>query len=320
MSTWKIGASNSPVTMDFSTIQAWEDACPADITATGTNEIYIGECYDQGDLAGFTISGTTTDSTHYLWLRTATGASFRDNAGVRTNPLFPDNTKGVYLTASNNYGGVFNITSNYTRLSYLQMVQGGAATAIGFNNGGHIVDSCIVKGASTPILGASTWDFTMINCLLITGNTFGSANGASCGHLFNCTIVDPSAGGITGLLGSNYGATRDHHNCAVFGYGTMVSGTNGGTSDYGATDTSTGVEGAHTLSGLTFSSQFVSSTNDFRAVATGGLKAGTPDPTNAPVDITGQARDATTPYIGVWEVAPTVPTAGHIIFRNEAYV
>lgn len=372
----KIGATNTPTTMEFSTLQPWEDAAPADLTtaeksaagtfvgtftagetlnftgsgATGTfletdgstyivygitsgnpaasdvctgatslahcvissgtpqnvGVIYRGECYNQGNLAGFAIAGETTSATCYIELTTATGASFRDNANVRTNALYPNSSNGVYLTTNNNYATTFTCSVDFTRFSYLQMVNAGAGQALGMSSSAGAnasrVDSCIIMGGRS--LTENNFAEVAINCLLINHGIFGGSPGATAGNLYNCTIIEI---GVTtsnaGMAGNNYGATRNHHNCAVFNFTDLVSGAAGGTSDYAATDSTTGLEGAHTVSGLTFASQFVSSTNDFRAISSGGLKAGTPDATNAPVDISGFTRDATTPYIGAWEVA-----------------
>src|SRR5262252_8013234 len=103
MTTSSIGSSGRT----YSTIQAWEDACPANITASGTNEIWKGECYNDSEFSGIvgqilTVGGITTDATHYLWLTTATGQGFKDAAGASNLPLRYDPTKGV---ACSNAGG-----------------------------------------------------------------------------------------------------------------------------------------------------------------------------------------------------------------------
>jgi hypothetical protein len=301
----KIGVSNAPVVMDYSSVQAWEDACPADLIAA--DQIYRGECYNQGPFTGgFTISGETTDATHYLHLTTGPGQSFRDNPAVRTTPLFPSAANGVYLSATNNYAVPFS-TNVTTLFSNLQLVQGGAASAISIG-AGTTLDSCILKGAAN-IGGNENGVGVFINCLMIGGTTFGSVYGVHVGNAYNCTVVIPSGSRSTqaGLFGSNYGATRNHHNCAVFGYDLLAGGVNGGPSDYAATDATAGLEGAHTLSGLPYANQFINPANDFRALETSDLKAGQPDAVNAPIDITGATRSGTVPTIGCWELSPTGP-------------
>jgi len=292
----KIGATNTPTTMDYSSIQAWEDALPANLVTDGNRQ--IGECYKQGDLAAFIIGGETTDATNYIWLRTATGASFRDNANVRTNALAYNASNGIAVTGSNNYGRLCSSAPDYTVVSYLQMRNTGNGPVLAMEGANSVVDSCILSSGGNDLHGNTIAK----NCLLIS--TLTSSAGVNIGNVYNCTFVNSSAGASgAALRGNNYAPSRNHHNCAVFGYATFKSGADGGTSDYAATDLTTGTEGAHTVTGLTYASQFVSSTSDWRAVSTGGLKAGTPDSTNAPVDITGLTRDTTTPYIGCWEVS-----------------
>ncbi len=65
-----IGQTSSPITPDYSTLQAWEDASPANLVTA--DQRWIGECLDQGTFTGaLTISGTTVDATRYTILRCA---------------------------------------------------------------------------------------------------------------------------------------------------------------------------------------------------------------------------------------------------------
>lgn len=362
----KIGNTNTPTTMDYSTIQTWEDDAPADLTtseksAAGTfsgtfthNEslsfsisgatgkfletdgssyivyaittgnpgaadvitggssgavctvisgtpqnvgvIWQGQCYNQGTLTGgWTISGETVSSTCYVELTTATGASFRDNASVRSNPLIYDNTKGVAIEASTTYSEPWNVQILSTRFSGLQLFNSSPGGGV---RGGDIMNSCIIKTAS----GGSR-AIRSINKVI---NTFvqisGGSTGILCTEAYGCTVE--SSG--TGLLFESYGAVT-LKNCAGFGGSTFASASSYTGVTYCSTDKASldglGATGSNNLFNQTFANQFVSTTIDFRAVNTGGLKAGTPDATNTPVDISNFTRDATTPYIGAWEVA-----------------
>ena len=108
-------------------------------------------------------------------------------------------------------------------------------------------------------------------------------------------------------------ATIKTVNCAVFGFTDGWETSTGASytgSDYNATDDTTVPVGSNNVTSLTFADQFESTTNDFRAVDTGDLQAGTPDATNSPDDISGLTRDATTPWIGCWEVEGAAPSGG----------
>lgn len=300
--TSKIGATNSPTTMDYSTLQAWEDACPANLVTD--DKIWKGECYDQGEFTGtstrLTISGETTDATRYVWLTCAAGASFKDKAGVRTTALAYNASNGVAIRVTSVSGITISIATNNTLVEGLQAAYNGAygQSAIGVSGTGVRVSQCILKNFSTAggqaAQGVQSAVFT--NCLLEVG-----VNGnAQRGQYFGCTFVRTGTAGGTGVSSQYNQAVLK--NCAVFNFTTLKSGTLAAGSDYNATDLATAWgTGSNNLNSLTFASQFVSS-SDFRAVDTGGLKAGTPDSTNTPNDITGFARDATTPYIGCWEV------------------
>lgn len=361
----KIGTSNSPTTMDYSTLQSWEDDSPDDLTtsekssagtfigtfthgeslsfsisgATGkfletdgstyivygltsgnpgvadvitggtsganctvisgtpqnVGVIWQGQCYNQGNLNGnLTISGETTSATCYLELTTAAGASFRDNASVRSNALIYDDTKGIAITASTQYSEPWTCSVVFTRVSYLQFTN--AAGGGGFR-GANFIDSCIFKcltGGSRAIRDASK----TVNCLV---QLAGSVTGIHSLEAYGCTVI----GG--GLQYFSY-AAMTVENCAGFGGTTFANaspytGFTYCSTDKSSLDGSGATGGTGNLLSQTFASQFVSTTVDFRAVNTGGLKAGIPDLTNMPVDITGLTRDATTPYIGAWEVA-----------------
>ena len=100
MTTHSIGTTGR----DYSTLQAWEDACPANLVTDGN--IWRGECYNDSEFSSsgtlVTIAGITTDATHYVELTTATGHSFQDHADVRTNALKYNQSNGVGLKTTGN--------------------------------------------------------------------------------------------------------------------------------------------------------------------------------------------------------------------------
>lgn len=307
--TSKIGATNSPTTMDYTTLQAWEDACPANLVTD--DKIWRGECYDQGEFTGtgvlLTISGTTTDATRYVELTCAAGASFNDKAGVRSNALYYNASGGVAIRRTSGYGFTISNLVNYTRLNNLQIKKdlgNGAPIGPGSSQQGTWIDRCILHLATS--LASICLNLTttgsvkhLVSNSLILGKSANVHCTVYSSAAYNCTCIS------TDGLGTNYSTTGygtgTVKNCAGFGAGAFLTGTPA-YADYNASDIA-GLGGAHSLSSLTFADQFVSTTNDFRTVDTGSLDgAGTPDATYAPTDISNTTRHASTPTIGCWEV------------------
>jgi hypothetical protein len=291
--TKKIGATNTPITMDYSTLQSWEDALPANLVTDGNRQ--IGECYDQGTFtATLTIGGETTDSTNYIFLRCASGASFSTKSGVRTTALLWNESGGVTIKTS---ATCITISTNNTRVDGLQTKRTSYTVDISVSG----VTNCIITNCITVTgLFINSATTKVINCLYQGAGIGNFADNV--GQFINCTVIVDGSGSSTALRSAYSGLKLT--NCAVFGtWSTTVSGTLDAASDYNAMDHAAPTNwGSHSLASKTFSSQFVSTTTDFRAVDTGDLKAGTPS-SDAPTDISGFTRDATTPYIGAWEVA-----------------
>lgn len=295
---------------DYSTLQAWEDACPSDLTAV--DQIWKGECYNDSEFtAGLMISGMTTDSTRYVWLTAAAGQSFQDHASVRSNPLIYDQSKGVGIACG--AGGatahyIVNISAAHTLVSRLQVkrTDSGAyetGATIGLvANAPQVIRDCICAvtggGAGRPILHMALG--TAINTVLhTTVDSMGSTvwQGAS---MLNCTIIGLSGSSVYGLVGSyHHGPIK---NSAIFGFTTPFNAVGTGGASYNATDSAT-LGGSNSLTSQSFASCFESTTNDFRLKSGSPLIAnGNTDATNAPNDITGTARDAgTAGDIGAWE-------------------
>lgn len=299
-----IAATSSPVAPDYSTLQSWEDALPANLVTA--DQRHIGECLDQGEFTSsaalLSISGQTTDATRNIILRCASGASFKDKAGVRTAPLRYDASQGVAArcTGATYIIPAFYVATAYTRIEGLQLrIDGTTSTALLIADANTVIDSCILSGGRWAVRLSAC---KLVNCLIVgtkSASQAGVLNGSTTIH--GCTIVNCT----TGL---NLGAysTAVLKNAAVFDCTTAFTGTgtrfNG--SDYVATDAaSVPGSGTHNVTSLTFSDQFENTTNDFRAKSTGDLQAGTPDLTNTPDDITGLVRNVTTPWIGCWEVS-----------------
>lgn len=305
-----IANTSSPTTPDYSTLQAWEDAAPANLVTS--DQRWIGECLDQGAFTGtLVIAGSTSDSTRYKWLRCASGAGFGDKANVRTTALNFSTSTGVAMNCNSN-SAPLQMNESYCRVKGIQLdntanTYGQAAT---ITTDHALIEKCIIKGKySTFFRILSSATNVCANCLLIT-----TASGSGLdlmGEWRNCTVINTAGGGSTAFT-NNYNSVK-LVNCAIFGWSTPVNNTPASGTDYNATDASSFAgSGTHNQTSLTGSNEFTNTASDWRALSTGHLKAGTPDSTYAPDDITGLTRDATTPYIGAWEVASaaTSPNSG----------
>lgn len=309
--TKTVAATSSPTTPDYTSLQAWEDAITADLVAA--DEQHVGECLNQGEftVAGtvLTISGQTTDATRNIILRCAAGASFNDNANVRTNALRYNASNGVAIrTTGAAYNTIISVQTAWTRLDDLQ-IDGSAVTTTGISIGavGCVISKCIIDttglAASNGIVIAysSATPATVVNCLLLTGregisfNSYTTVNHVIAG---NTLVANNSSMRAFTISNSSRPIIT---NCGVFGYGAFNNGTEGTGTGFNATDLAS-APGSNNLTSLTTADQFENSANDFRAASTGDLQAGTPDSTNLPDDISNFDRDDTTPWIGCWEV------------------
>lgn len=306
--TKSIGTSSR----DYSTLQSWEDACPANLVSA--DQIWKGECYNDSEFsAGVTISGQTTDSTRYVWLTAAAGQSFQDNANVRTNALAYSVANGVGITSSTAQNYVVDASSQYTRIDRLQV----KTTTWGSYKG----NSCLSAAATGVVVRDCVLQQTLTNTsypgrpMNFGGLSSVAANVVAIQHatnssavsvvstvtLRNITAVAVSANSAAGVSLSYFGGSIQ--NQAVFNFASAYSGTNGGTISYWGTDLSSVGSGSNHQTSLTFANCFENTSTDFRLkVGSPLIGTGNTDATNAPNDISGTARDAGTGGdIGAWE-------------------
>lgn len=291
---------------DYSTVAAWLAAMPANLVTDGHRQ--VGLLSNQKFTAGVTITGLTTNASNYVYLKCASGASFRDQAGVRTTALHYNPANGATIEAG---AGAISTFVDFTLIEGLQLKDTGYASVLALQGANCIVRDCIITSAvGGRQAGGDSSGQLWANCLFEYGSGT-SAAGDGCLRVigrvefctFVCTTTSTSANAIH--LPYNVGIVK---NCAVFGFTTFTDGTPAAGSDYNATDLASAVTGTHNQTSLAFSAQFVSTTVDFRSKSTGGLKNGTPDTGFATDDISGQSRDATTPYIGAWEASASAPS------------
>lgn len=249
--TVKVGATNSPVTMDYTSFLTAVDACPADLTSV--DQIWIANLYNQGTL---TISSAitwavVTDVNRYVTVQAAPGASFYENG---TGALRYNNSNGVALEGSPS-GFLVRSQINNLNLSRVQVrATGGSASAAWFfdSTTGNTfsdflkIDQCIfsgvVGGSNHTVACITGSNGYMQNCLVIieniNSNSGGIYNVASIVY-DNCTVCLPSDLSGSGMHGiSGYGSVIVQ-NTAIFGFASAFVGTVNAASKNIVTDAAT---------------------------------------------------------------------------------
>lgn len=308
-------------TGDYTTLAAWFAACPADLVTSDI--IWRGEVQNTeltGDTILLTISGKTVDSTRYVELTAAAGASFADNANVRTNALRYNASNGASIRSSVGYAPVIKIEQNYTRISRLQIqgtATGGGAycavKAVGYSNVD--IDKCVIESwsSSTPagenggviaLYGSGTRarNSAIISRSTATDNCLARISTGTA--IYNCSLVSLGATLSNGVIGDYGSATL--RNCYIGGITTLLSGSTSFTAENSATSVT-----ASGWSTVAMSDAFESVTDgshDLRLKSGSPLiDAGTTDSTYAANDISGLVRSGSWD-IGAWESASSGAT------------
>ena len=298
-------------TNTYATLAEWMTACP-DLTATST--LWEGHVSEEPiSLAGnaVTIGGKNPSATAYVYLRSRPGKGFWDRAGVRTNPLRFDASKGASITCTGIYAYAIYVTQPYTRFYGLQIAQTDGTTnaqsAVYSAQQYTTFDSCIIEG-NTPTAGVlelATGNCSVTRSLVINRKS-GAAkiavlNSGSSAYstVFACTGASPAAVGVDGLYGAP--TLRNVH----VGHATapVFTGANAPTWAVTTSTADAAASGftAAPFTTATFTSVATDGTHDFRTVAGSALiNAGTVDATYAPTDVTGQAWVGGTD-IGLWD-------------------
>lgn len=292
---------------DYSTVQAWEDACPADLVAA--DQIWQGQLKNQEFVASsvLTVSGQTADSTRYVELTTEAGASFADHANKATNPLRYDASVGAAIRGTGSWVTTVGINTGYTRLTKLQIYGAGANSIVVHNNGGTI-DRCIVEQAQAREALFSDGSMNVINSVIIARAAHHGVASAFGGTIYGCTFIG-SGGGSNGIR-NNYG-TFTVKNTYVGGFGATTGA--GGTKSVSNSYTSesgppSGWSGTVALSTSTFEN-VTFTTHDYRLKSGSGLINVGADEASYTTDIIGTARSSGSYDVGAWEFASSGPTS-----------
>lgn len=326
MPTTVVKTIGSGIGRDYSTLQAWNDAAPANLVTS--DEIWQGQLYNDSEFVSSSTlliaSGSVTDATHYKELTVAIGQSFQDNAGVRTNPLTYNISNGVGIRSTNGFGNEpIQINEQYFRLSRVQLKSTGSPIGINVGGGGSgdnlLLKDIIAYGSNAfgedPGLSASIGNnCTLVNIIMIQSGSAddGFRIGGSGNKLIGCCAIrltdNVSAGNAVNQLfaGSNTFTTTS---CAFFGFSTIcpAGGMDAGSKN-NATNLASFPAGTSNQTSVTFNAttpfrQATASGADLRAIASTNLAAnGFLDAINAPNDISKLARPSN-PTIGVWQLA-----------------
>lgn len=326
-------------TGNYTTVQAWEDALPANLVTDGNSQVGIIYNTAEYTVAGtvLTIAGETTDATHTITLRPATVAEagsaqgFRDNASVQSNALRYNQSNGVGLRSTTTYDQTIVISVDNVTLFGLQISNGTTErTVIEHNDSSQDnvnIDYCLIEGKMTnSSIGIVRQRSGRLRNTLIVQRSSGAGNCLDVGYtgsttptIVNCTFVRPSDLTAAGAaLHADSGTGITIKNCAMFGF-TNVENAARFTYTTCKTDKASPPSGC---AQVTYANQFqntADATRDFR-LKTGAdcIDTGTTDSTNAANDIAGTARPSGSAYdVGCWEF---VQAGGGSVFQPYYYL
>jgi hypothetical protein len=325
---------------DFSTPQLWEDSLPAVLTEPMTGQLLNQEFTSAVNVLDF--SAHTTSVANFILLECAAGASFMDNAAVRSNTLRYNASNGAGMRATGS-GRTIRISGTCDHITFqgLQLAntgnayqnqvfsQGGAAASSSL-----LIKDCILEETigATPVMkfDGSSSGVRIINCLIIqrSGSSHGIEwNAGGTLEILGCTIVAPSNNTSTGIgINKTYNIATAV-NTAVFGFATDAAGLNNGT-DNNATSFSDAASGFpdpatdHNVYSVTYDNALFVQTSDaggnqdFRLLANTLLQDAGLFDSDSSEDISGFPR-SDPPDIGAWEAGTTGGASGNFGYLRK---
>jgi len=317
-----ISVIKTDASADYSTIQAWEDACPADITAGGTPQNWEGELFNEEFLNSegeTTFGGITTDATHKLILRPVSGGGFADNADPGSDPLRFDASLGCAIRSTTQYQQLFDFgASSAVRMDIIGIqFKTTRSRARSIDNISHTqpihVQGCLFEGAGTTTTGknvvrtgTASGDDSVVDNSVVINTTAGRELVETASTLFNfCTFyANSTADQVRG-----YYDLGDFVNCLFLNSSTFQNASRVHTVDYCVTDLASWESSTATNSTLsaTASNEIENdsgsaATVDLRAKSGGNCDGGGVTVSGITTDIYGQTRDGSTPTIGAFEI------------------
>jgi hypothetical protein len=265
-------------------------------------------------------SNHTTDATRYIWLTTAAGASFTDNANKLTNALAYNTANGVSIRMTGTEK-VFELSNGITfRFTGLQIKANTGIAVQAFNAGGLItLENCIVCSNTTTVL-TQVPVLRAVNSVFYNTGTVSDFPSTERQYLYNSTFYSTST---SAPLLSTTNGDANVYCCAFFGGNAVASASTFFVGSNNATNQSSVGFGSSNQVSLTTANQFenvTASSEDFRvkagaALINNGIRQQT---YTSDLDIVGSARSITTPTIGAWEYA-SIPYQTRITWAEAQY-
>jgi len=210
---------------DYTTLQAAINACPSDITAAGTNETWEIECYSSVTGSNsITISGKTTDATHYI--RIYTPQAERHN-GI----------SGGFAVETAGYSPGISVQNDHVRIEGIRFALGtNHASSIHITGAAArnvLIAECVLVDTvygGVRITSVTGGTISLRNCVNRRGNgnfavlVYASSGSGYTVRAYNCTAytTESTADGNR-LFWNNAGVTCIAKNClGVSGGGSNV--------------------------------------------------------------------------------------------------
>ena len=313
---------------NYSTLQAAADSLPASLVTDGNS--YILDLYNDSEFSAsgnlLTLSGHTTDATHTITIKAATGQAWYEHADALTNRFAYDQSKGVGIKMTGTLNtAIINSIPNVTYDGLQVKCTNTNAQAFNANSTSSnvIVQRCIFhcQPASTQygvkLFGSGVCK--LLNSLVIidTDTACSGVDLANASIAVNNTVVRPTNRTVGGTgIKSEYGTAVSRNN-NIFGFTNASTGTFNA-DGHNCTDVATAPGTTSNLVSKSAANQFVnpstaSSTEDFKLKNISDcINAGVTDTTNiaAAIDAVGTSRPQGAAWdIGAWEFRIFPPTA-----------
>ena len=306
---------------DYSTIQAFFTAVPADLVAV--DELWEGVIYpDAGNEytnQQLDLTVRTTSATCFVRLKAATGSSFTEHANKLTNALRPNAANGILLSAPSTQAAALLKTATRLELVGLQLdqrsTQGGSYATLLVGGSITTVRECLLQSL-THINANGTAGSSSLRAYnsVFVGTGIAMVGTTSQVALKGCTFAGNAT--ATRAIKVDYNPAPLVKDCAMFGH-TVANLSGGGYaagSSNNATDLASWPSGLSGTLSLTYADQFESinisgGVHDFRLKSGNSIATAGVNDADILLDAVGTTRHATTPSVGAWEYAAAAATA-----------
>lgn len=302
---------------DYSLLQLWEDAAPANLDSATTRwigEALAGSAFTNSGNA-LTLGGSTTSALYYKFLRPAPGAGFNQNLNVAANAFGYNASNGVSISAGDNYSEGVVVTDQYTRIEGFQIKGNGTRAALQCLAVNCTFENCVMIGAQ-PFFSSNS-GLLLSNCLMIKNASGGAVVALQAQFdVVNCGFVVPTDIGTVpnGIVVSYTSGTSNVRNCYVLGATTAANANANVTYSDCLTDQATPTTGFSTI---TYDTNLVFQTTntnlDMRPKSGSALIDAGNTQTTSPNDVRGVLRTvAGSCDVGPWEFTAATAFAGSL--------